>query len=1470
MNGSRSYNNRPGFGGESYDELNRTIEGLEARIEGLMDRERGGSGRDPYRQQPSRDQWDDPAHSIRERQRALENRRQAPHHDDYRERQPAPRPAEPGIDPGMLTALLSDLRRDLKSDISGSVSGEVAALRREMSELRSEASGRGMPDDLKRDLARISASIDGLGRSSSGADQLRLELDSMRGMIDRLAREDTLRHLESRWSAVENHMASFDTGALRDELVNLAYRVDDIREALATMPASEMVLGLEDKISGMSRMIESLARQPSASGPDLARQFDALGSRLDEISRAIVSMPAPVAPELDTAPFERLEARLAAVARKIESFDNNAASVDLGSRIEALSSRVSSLAGQEAVSRLDQRLEALQRLVQDKSRDVRPDEVSAHLNDLARKIDAIGNRDIAQPLASRLDDLARRIDKVATAPSPDALPPAVIGRLESLIGRAEQTMNRPQLPLPGLETLESRLNDIAARLDRKPEPTGPLQVAGLDALKGQLNEIASRMQTMPVSGSDPVRVEGLESLEARLNDIAAKLDRAPQMAGPVKVTGFENLETRLADLTSRLDTLPAPASGPVRVEGMETLEDRLKEIAARLDSVPHGESAGGPVYVPGIEALEQRIADLAHRLDAAPSNTWTAELENRLADIARRLDEKPQAMDLNYIDSRLTEISDRLDRQMDAPETSALEARMADLAARLDSFSSGVAVAGEASGTGDEALRNLEAQIANLSRLVSASPQAAPANNEGIEQRLASIEEHLQTSDEYVIEAARQAAEAAISAFSGQSANAASPQSIANIEIVSALADDLKALELLSHKSDDRTMRAFEAVQDTLLKIASRLEKLDVSASRVASPVSQYVPEPAMQHESMPDRPRSVAAAAAAAAAAALEPEPTAPSIMRYDDNSGPSDFDAGDDETDAFITSQTGKRGRVSPAEAAAMAAAFATSEEGRADLENEAASSGSKSLFGGLKSRLQGGKAPSRDIEPGLGDIGTPSIDPSLDLDPATANMPLEPGSGAPDINRILQKVREAQSSEKAKGNSGSSDKAEFLESARRAAMAAAEEVQIIGKGRKKDDGEAGSAIANVIKSRRRPIILAAGAVLLLVLSVQLVGNFLGGSEEVGEQTVIEGTANPVSGFEAPEEPDNAAAPGNEETSLSVVEPSEELVANAPEENGGLPEVRVIDTPDEEPVAAPVETAAPQNDDAINAELANLPDALAPAALKAAAQNGDALAFFEIGARFTEGRGTQVDLAQAANWYRRAADLGNAPAQYRLANFYEKGSGIDRDIDAARKWYQMAAEQGNASAMHNLAVLHATSGPAPDYERAFEWFKQAAEVGVRDSQVNLAILYARGDGVARDLAESYKWFAIAANDGDKDAAQKRDEVFNALRPEQAEAAREAVATFRPQPLDPEINQPSIPEEWGGAELKTASIDMTKAIRNIQAILNNNGFDAGAPDGVMGKKTVAAIKAFQESIGMEVDGEVSDKLVKELLARNR
>ncbi|MFT4181441.1 MAG: peptidoglycan-binding protein, partial [Rhizobium sp.] len=300
--------------------------------------------------------------------------------------------------------------------------------------------------------------------------------------------------------------------------------------------------------------------------------------------------------------------------------------------------------------------------------------------------------------------------------------------------------------------------------------------------------------------------------------------------------------------------------------------------------------------------------------------------------------------------------------------------------------------------------------------------------------------------------------------------------------------------------------------------------------------------------------------------------------------------------------------------------------------------------------------------------------------------------------------------------------------------------------------------------------------------------------------------------------------------------------------------------------PVAGEAASAVTPPADAIT-----VPDGIQPPTLVSAAKSGDPVALFEIGARYTDGKGVTADLKQAASWYRLSADKGYAPAQYRLASMYEKGNGLDRDLAKAKSYYEQAASQGNASAMHNLAVLYASGSAGPqDYPTAADWFTKAANLGVSDSQFNLAILYARGNGVKQDLQESYKWFAIAAKNGDQDAAQKRDEVANAMKQNDLEGARAKVDLWKAQPADAKVNGNDIPEEWTtGKGVNTATVDMKKAIRNIQAILNNNGFDAGAPDGTMGEKTVAALKSFQKSVGLPQDGRVTDKVVKELLARN-
>ena len=438
-------------------------------------------------------------------------------------------------------------------------------------------------------------------------------------------------------------------------------------------------------------------------------------------------------------------------------------------------------------------------------------------------------------------------------------------------------------------------------------------------------------------------------------------------------------------------------------------------------------------------------------------------------------------------------------------------------------------------------------------------------------------------------------------------------------------------------------------------------------------------------------------------------------------------------------------------------------------------------------------------------------------------------------------------------------------------------------------------GSAFAR----HRRPILLAVGAALLAIMSYPLVNTLVRGDSAPGvaeQSALVDENTRPVDTGDAVTA-NTGGAPVAEEKVVTDPAPAERSLAGTATSEGVTPSsasargtdmltapavtddaenagFEPVTTPEAEPLAGKSADATVGSAPVDQTQTAAIvvPEAVTPASLAKAASEGDPLALFEIGARYTDGRGVTTDLKEAARWYELAAARGFAPAEYRLANLYEKGQGVERDLDRARKLYEVAANKGNASAMHNLAVLLATGigNAGPDFDGAAKWFQKASELGVRDSQFNLAILYARGNGVKPDLEESYKWFAIAARDGDRDAAQKRDEVANAMRPEQLTSAKAKVELWKPQPLDEKSNSAELPDEWAGASVKTASVDMKKAIRNIQAILNNNGFNAGTPDGEMGKKTVTAIKAFQKSVGQKETGEIDDALVTELLKRNK
>ncbi|MBO6713351.1 peptidoglycan-binding protein [Parvibaculum sp.] len=273
-------------------------------------------------------------------------------------------------------------------------------------------------------------------------------------------------------------------------------------------------------------------------------------------------------------------------------------------------------------------------------------------------------------------------------------------------------------------------------------------------------------------------------------------------------------------------------------------------------------------------------------------------------------------------------------------------------------------------------------------------------------------------------------------------------------------------------------------------------------------------------------------------------------------------------------------------------------------------------------------------------------------------------------------------------------------------------------------------------------------------------------------------------------------------------------------------------------------------------------------------AATRGDAAAQYEVGLRYANGEGVTQDMAEAAKWFERAAQQGLTAAEYRLATQFEKGRGVTQSDAKAREWYEKAAQGGNVKAMHNLAVIHAEGrGTAQDFKTAARWFTQAANYGLGDSQYNLAILNERGLGVPKDPVEAYKWLDIAAKGGDKGAAAKRDAIATELSPEDLARAKVASGTWSAKKPDPVANgDVSSMKTWQVSSLEGgaagASAGATRAeIARAQDLLNRLGYDAGAPDGLMGPRTRDAILEYQLSEGLETTGTVTRETLAQLEA---
>ncbi|MEX6504914.1 peptidoglycan-binding protein [Jiella sp. M17.18] len=1139
-----------------------------------------------------------------------------------------------------------------------------------------------------------------------------------------------------------------------------------------------------------------------------------------------------------------------------------------------------------------------------KSFQPRFDDMRAAFDALRKMIDERASSERIDAEIARVDD---GLSRMADSGADQAAVGTLREELQSMRDLVEQMAREESLQAVGRkwDALETRISgdraeEAQAKRDIKDE---------LERLRSSLGTLASEEQIKAVERrweefearylSAPAKADGeniSELLKTEMNGLREKLETlASEQSVRAVEARWGSLDERFAsrELEEKIEAMAA------RMAGLETalaklpetltiapLEERIHSLAVGIEAVAkrQQEEADLDHFV----LLEERLDEISRAIVAATHRSATVDMspveriEARLQTLSTRVDELGRDGDTEAMSARIAELADRIEAMANSPAAQALGERLEGFAAQLDLLAgSGEAPSAEVQAiearlqalttrleetmgprVDEDLVRTLEAQINRLSQQISENGAPVAVADPELDQRLTAIERRLDENRDAILASARAAADEAVRQMleTGDTRHG---------EHVAQLSQDLRSLEALSREKGAESQEFFETVHKTLLQLVDRIGRIE---SDLNDARSQKAPH-------------------ALHAVHAADPVPPLPQA-----------FAASESDEGAEDGTARGLRGMLAR-KLSKKSKAGAGTEPGSANRWEEPP----------LERQEHG-------AESGFGRVETPALDASDVLETREANRPLAIGSGAPDITSLLERVRAQQAGRGPHGQEAG--KADFIAAARRAAMAAAAEAESLRSAPEASADDGSSNPVDIASRRRKPILMAIGAVILALAAIpaaQTVNHLLASRDvpveaadardpsaaaDIAAPAVVapprtvgsaagDQTSAPAGNTAGAVQPDDAAAsPAARPAGVAVPQNTASQAApaqatSAPPARADAPAAQA--QPASSAVAVPAAASEPTAESvrqageaaqmsgqtadvpAANAgETPSIPDGLASPALAEAAQKGDPKAQFEIGLRLMEGRNGSPDAKAAARWFTLAAGHAFAPAEYSLGTLYEKGNGVDRNLDKARDEYLAAADQGNVRAMHNLAVLYATGiDGKSDPKKAADWFQQAASYGMTDSQYNLGILYARGAGVDQDMTKSYKWFSIVAESGDKDAANKRDEVKKSLSPAQVKAVDTEVANFQPKPRNEAANTVDIPKAWEAAPVKpstTSSVDVTRAIRNIQTILTKLGYDPGTPDGIVGTKTTEAIKHFQKDTGLTPNGDIDEALIRALL----
>ena len=135
---------------------------------------------------------------------------------------------------------------------------------------------------------------------------------------------------------------------------------------------------------------------------------------------------------------------------------------------------------------------------------------------------------------------------------------------------------------------------------------------------------------------------------------------------------------------------------------------------------------------------------------------------------------------------------------------------------------------------------------------------------------------------------------------------------------------------------------------------------------------------------------------------------------------------------------------------------------------------------------------------------------------------------------------------------------------------------------------------------------------------------------------------------------------------------------------------------------------------------------------------EKGNAVAFNQLGGYYAQGiNGLSQDWAKANELCLKAGELGSAEAYYNVGVRYDNGRGVEVDTKKANHYYELAAMNGSIKARHNLGMIE---GQAGNYKRAYKHCLISARAGDKLSLDTVKGGYMHGDVTKDEYANTLR----------------------------------------------------------------------------------------------------------------------------------